>query len=165
MDFNFRAGQRTKKRRKENLSFSSLFPDPPPDRENPENRSLATSVYTTLRRINVSSTFHPPFFLPSFLPSFPLSHLPFRTTLCSRRRIRRSNRDPPFLSHSLSPLPPVDHRHAFAFAAAAEERDVYRGSCREHSRKRTVPRPGGEIHDAVIREAAGGLYKGGECFN
>lgn len=59
-----------------------------------------------MHRINVSSTFHPPFFLPSFLPSFPLSHLPFRTTLCSRRRIRRSNRDPPFLSHSLSPLPP-----------------------------------------------------------
>lgn len=116
-----------------------------------------------------ASTFPPlsillSFFLPSFLHSlFP--RLPFRTTLCSRRRIRRSNRDPPFLSHSLSPLPPVDHRHAFAFAAAAEERDVYRGSCREHSRKRTVPRPGGEIHDAVIREAAGGLYKGGECFN
>lgn len=68
MDFNFRAGQRTKKRRKENLSFSS-----PLIERTHENRSLATSVYTTLRRINVSTTFHPPFFLPSFLPSFPLS--------------------------------------------------------------------------------------------
>lgn len=54
-----------------------------------------------------ASTFPPLSILLSFfLPSFLHSHLPFRTTLCSRRRIRRSNRDPPFLSHSLSPLPP-----------------------------------------------------------
>lgn len=132
--------------------------------------TLSTSVYTTLRRINVSSTFHPPFFLPSFFPSpsfSPFSFSPFVT------RIPRfiSPRDspppssPPILLFPLplsSPLPPalrpsiIDH--AFAFALAAEERDAYRGLCREppagSGRCSSSTPQDGEIHDAVIREAA-----------
>lgn len=68
--------------------------------------TLSTSVYTTLRRINVSSTFHPPFFLPSFFPSpsfSPFSFSPFVTRI--PRFISPRDSPPPLPRSSFFPLP------------------------------------------------------------
>lgn len=110
--------------------------------------------------------------LSSFLPSFLLLHFhPFRSrhsSLESRDLFRLVTPPPPLPRSSFfplplsSPLPPAPRPsiidHAFAFALAAEERDAYRGLCREppagSGRCSSSTPQDGEIHDAVIREAA-----------
>lgn len=112
-----------------------------------------------------------PSFPPSLLPSFLLLHFhPFRSrhsSLESRDlfRLVTPPSSPPILLFSSPPvlsLPPAPRPsiidHAFAFALAAEERDAYRGLCREppagSGRCSSSTPQDGEIHDAVIREAA-----------
>ena len=141
--------------------------------------TLSTSVYTTLRRINVSSTFHPPFFLPSFFPSpsfSPFSFSPFVTRIprfISPRDSPLLSPDPPFF---LSPCPlppprspPVDHRPRFRFRSRRGRKGcVPRFVSRATSRKRAVflfhSSGRGDSRCGYTR-SGGRLYKGGECFN
>lgn len=150
--------------------------------------TLSTSVYTTLRRINVSSTFHPPFFLPSFFPSFPPSFFPspsfspfsFSPFVTRIPRFISPRDSPPssspILLFSSPPVlpppprsPPVDHRPRFRFRSRRGRKGcVPRFVSRATSRKRAVflfhSSGRGDSRCGYTR-SGGRLYKGGECFN